>query len=897
MKNVLKEMEKRKKRKKIWKKIGMVSSCGVVVATTIALMVPASTLESQAYCGMEEHTHNEDCFETILCCEKQEHQHNEDCIEITQVLNCDQDHEHSEDCFIIQENYICSQEEHIHDNTCYEERLICGQEEHVHEGMCYSNPYADLETSADWESTLKNIELTNNEATDLIAIAQSQLGYTESENNFIIDETGRYKGVTRYGTWYGDAYGDWCAMFVSFCLNYANIDFPKEANCQKWIEQLTEKNLYKEENPKIGDIIFFDNNQDDISDHVGIVYNIEDDFIETIEGNSDDRVQYVKYEKEDERIKGFGILPEHKEEIQVTIYSDASYESELDTTNQITIKGNFQPETQAKAYPVSLELEDEDVVCAYHIDVDDEQSIDEVYITLDGNQQQAQAIINDKTKTEQQEVIYALIQERSTILAGKYGNKTFAINTQKNAFTNDSTYANYYNDNSPLGVAGSFHIVAFNEARLGAHTNGNVLANKLYANSNFGTNNYEHELSYVQSYVNINSTSASKENHILVVGSDNVMGLVDNNNALSVNGTKIDKPYTIIQDEDSTTNPFIDLYQVEAEINSLSTRLSNMEAGKVTANLSDMNNRSFVLTEANSVGVYNMTAEELNNLSSNPLKMMGFKSNCQGAIVINVDCTNVSSVTLPSEAAIYIDGIQQSINETIDFTAGKVIWNFVNAAGKTISTNRMTGMVIAPGATVNIQQNLNGTVVAENVNVNAESHRTDFTGTIVDIPTSNNGIGFGVIAVDKNNYSNTLPGATFSLKKYDPTTNSYTEVGKYVSNNDGVVEITNNIEWNIAYELDEVTSPTGYDENDTVYEFVFEDGTGTSKKPEGFTGETHKQSHIQYVPHTKDGPEEDDDDYSLPETGGIGNGVIYGLGVSLVSMTSAILYRRKRNEN
>lgn len=44
----------------------------------------------------------------------------------------------------------------------------------------------------------------------------------------------------------------------------------------------------------------------------------------------------------------------------------------------------------------------------------------------------------------------------------------------------------------------------------------------------------------------------------------------------------------------------------------------------------------------------------------------------------------------------------------------------------------MTGAVIAPGATVNINHNLNGTVVADNINVRAESHRTDFVGKITE---------------------------------------------------------------------------------------------------------------------------------------------------------------------
>ena len=49
------------------------------------------------------------------------------------------------------------------------------------------------------------------------------------------------KDYTRYGEWYGMPYDDWCAMFLSFCLNYADIPrdaIPYEANCPSCIEAL-----------------------------------------------------------------------------------------------------------------------------------------------------------------------------------------------------------------------------------------------------------------------------------------------------------------------------------------------------------------------------------------------------------------------------------------------------------------------------------------------------------------------------------------------------------------------------------------------------------------------------------------------------------------------------------
>lgn len=315
-----------------------------------------------------------------------------------------------------------------------------------------------------------------------------------------------------------------------------------------------------------------------------------------------------------------------------------------------------------------------------------------------------------------------------TLAGGKYGNYTLSYNTTKNAFTSDSKYAKYYNTQSPLGVAGSFHIVAFDTAKLNAHTNGNILANTLKAGSNFGTNSYANELTYAVNYNQVNSTSASSSDHMLVLGSNNTIGTSDNNNALTVNGTKIDKPSNIVVDSDSTNNPFISLADVKNEVNSKSAAFAGIANTSVTANFSDQNNRSLTLTNPDYAGYYNMTASELNSISGNPLRMMGFQSGHDGSIIVNVNCSGVSEVNMPQEACVYIDGNKQSTNEVTTFENGKVIWNFINATRVTINARQMTGMIIAPGATVNLNSNLNGTVVAENVNVNAESHRTDFTG-------------------------------------------------------------------------------------------------------------------------------------------------------------------------
>ncbi|MBQ5950700.1 MAG: BspA family leucine-rich repeat surface protein [Lachnospiraceae bacterium] len=313
-------------------------------------------------CGLEEsegHTHADSCYSETerLVCELTgpEHVHGPECYETARELACGQEeaegHAHSEACRGTEKELICGLEEneghahdetcrgtervlscgleegaelpgHVHTDACYKVtyELTCKKEEHTHTLACYSDPTADVENASVWERTMKDVELTGVWADDVLAIAQTQLGYTESAKNYAVSDKGEMKGWTRYGAWYGYPYDDWCAMFVSFCLNYAGVDresMPFAAGCAAWIETLTEKELYRavynalmeEEKaalleemkaaliaegkteeaealealpaylPVPGDLVFFDMNKDGRADHVGLVSELltEDD--------------------------------------------------------------------------------------------------------------------------------------------------------------------------------------------------------------------------------------------------------------------------------------------------------------------------------------------------------------------------------------------------------------------------------------------------------------------------------------------------------------------------------------------------------------------------------------------------------------------------------------------
>ncbi len=183
-----------------------------------------------------------------------------------------------------------------------------------------SDPTADLEDAETWWRMFRDMELSGNWAEDLLRVAESQIGYTESERNFSDEDPWHPRGYTRYGAWYGLPYGDWCAMFICFCLYYAEIPdtvVPYNPYCSEWVRELRARDMYRSWDsgyrPRPGDFIFFDFDEDEKADHVGIISGIDEEkgWIHTIEGNRYDYVEPFVLNKYDYSIVGYGILPEN----------------------------------------------------------------------------------------------------------------------------------------------------------------------------------------------------------------------------------------------------------------------------------------------------------------------------------------------------------------------------------------------------------------------------------------------------------------------------------------------------------------------------------------------------------------------------------------------------------
>lgn len=89
---------------------------------------------------------------------------------------------------------------------------------------CLADTQADVETAEEWQAAA-NVALNGNWAEDLLTVAKSQLDYQQSDKNFKLDVEDQQvlRGYSRYGAWYGNPYGAWDVMFLSYCLHFAGV--------------------------------------------------------------------------------------------------------------------------------------------------------------------------------------------------------------------------------------------------------------------------------------------------------------------------------------------------------------------------------------------------------------------------------------------------------------------------------------------------------------------------------------------------------------------------------------------------------------------------------------------------------------------------------------------------
>ena len=280
--------------KRRWRRaVSILAALSLIVAlvTVWNLRMTGVTIANGAACGREEHQHSAECAtqETLVCGTYS----TESATEETSA--------------------------HVHSDECFGIVYLCGREEHIHTISCYSDPAADVETEKDWEATLPD-NLGRFWSENMARIALSQIGVSESQRNYILAADGETKqGITRYGQWYGNPYGDWSAMFAAFCLHYADVPqdaIPWSPGVYTMMQLCADKGILSQPDNYVnlnGNLLFLDTDGNGNADKILIVTALEDtpiaegqgDMIKAIGGDWDNTVAEVKIAKNDPRIVAY----------------------------------------------------------------------------------------------------------------------------------------------------------------------------------------------------------------------------------------------------------------------------------------------------------------------------------------------------------------------------------------------------------------------------------------------------------------------------------------------------------------------------------------------------------------------------------------------------------------
>ena len=196
--------------------------------------------------------------------------------------------------------------------------------------------------------------------------------------------------------------------------------------------------------------------------------------------------------------------------------------------------------------------------------------------------------------------------------------------------------------------------------------------------------------------------------------------------------------------------------------------------------------------------------------------------------------------------------------------------NLINCT-TTVNTRLLYASLLAPDATVNLQQNMNGTVIANNVTVSAESHRDDFVGRL------NNGATVTGTKVWSDYGTGSPANTSVTLQLYRSTDGGTTRTacGTPVTLNSTTGWSYNwtELPTGSLYTIVETTVMKGTTNMTANYAATYSTQTGVASGTITVTN--------QYL-------------YALPETGGIGTGVFLISGAGLMLLAVVLFQMRRR---
>lgn len=199
-------------------------------------------------------------------------------------------------------------------------------------------------------------------AKELVAIAKAEIGYHEKATNANLDSKTANSGSKNYQKYGRDLYAagyyngnkngfDWCDQFVDWCfyqLCGKNKDKAEYMECQTgslgagcgFSMQYYKAAGRFDKTPKVGDQIFFKyTNDNSCADHTGIVVAVTGATIQTVEGNSGDKVSERTYNRNYYAILGYG-HPRYAAEDAATLTKPATpitTDGRIDTVKEVQL--------------------------------------------------------------------------------------------------------------------------------------------------------------------------------------------------------------------------------------------------------------------------------------------------------------------------------------------------------------------------------------------------------------------------------------------------------------------------------------------------------------------------------------------------------------------------------
>ena len=160
--------------------------------------------------------------------------------------------------------------------------------------------------------------LSDFDGSALRRIALAELAAFEIEHaetpagaNNVAGTSASYENGEKYWRWCGfESRVDWCACFVSWCMNNCYSGCPVTASCSELVDWLRGRRCWYENSiaPVPGMLIFFDWEDDGACDHVGIVDCVADGQVYVVEGNYGDRCARNGYRLSAREIYGYGTV-------------------------------------------------------------------------------------------------------------------------------------------------------------------------------------------------------------------------------------------------------------------------------------------------------------------------------------------------------------------------------------------------------------------------------------------------------------------------------------------------------------------------------------------------------------------------------------------------------------